>query len=127
MSPTTAPVTLIHLGGPSVVLDYAGLRIVSDPTFDPAGSTYKVSGLLPVTKTTDPALTAEQLGDVHAVLVSHHGHADNLDAGGRDLVRTVARRAARSSPTPPPPRTSTAPAASRPGNRPSSPRPAASS
>ncbi|MBY8879094.1 MBL fold metallo-hydrolase [Actinacidiphila acidipaludis] len=65
------------LGGPTTVLDYGGLRIVSDPTFDPPGG----QGYL--TKTEGPALTAGQLGAVDLVLVSHDEHPDNLDAAGR--------------------------------------------
>ncbi len=82
-------VALTHLGGPTVVVDYAGLRIVSDPAFDPAGSKYKVSGLLPVSKTTETAIAADALGDVHAVLVSHDTHADNFDKAGRALAKSL--------------------------------------
>ncbi len=90
MESSLAPVTLTHLGGPTVVIDYAGLRIVSDPAFDPAGSRYKVSGLLPLTKTTDPAIAADKLGKVDVVLISHDTHADNYDAAGRELTARVA-------------------------------------
>jgi hypothetical protein len=30
-------ITLLHVGGPTLVLDLAGLRVVTDPTFDPPG------------------------------------------------------------------------------------------
>jgi L-ascorbate metabolism protein UlaG (beta-lactamase superfamily) len=65
------------LGGPTTVLDYGGLRIVSDPTFDPPGP----HGYL--TKTAGPALPADRLGAVDLVLVSHDDHPDNLDNAGR--------------------------------------------
>jgi len=65
------------LGGPTTVLDLGGLRIVSDPTFDPPGP----HGYL--TKTAGPAVTEDQLGPVDLVLVSHDNHPDNLDDRGR--------------------------------------------
>lgn len=52
------------LGGPTTVLDHGGLRIVSDPTFDPPGG----RGYL--TKTEGPAQAAAQLGAVDLVLVA---------------------------------------------------------
>jgi L-ascorbate metabolism protein UlaG (beta-lactamase superfamily) len=65
------------VGGPTAVLDLGGLRIVSDPTFDPPGP----HGYL--TKTTGPAVLEGELGTVDLVLVSHDNHADNLDDRGR--------------------------------------------
>jgi L-ascorbate metabolism protein UlaG (beta-lactamase superfamily) len=68
------------VGGPTTVLDLGGLRIVSDPTFDPPGP----HGYL--TKTAGPAVTEDQLGPVDLVLVSHDNHPDNLDDAGRALA-----------------------------------------
>lgn len=68
------------LGGPTAVLDLGGLRIVSDPTFDPPGP----HGYL--TKTAGPAVAEDQLGPVDLVLVSHDNHPDNLDDRGRALA-----------------------------------------
>jgi L-ascorbate metabolism protein UlaG (beta-lactamase superfamily) len=65
------------LGGPTTVVDIAGHRIVMDPTFDPPG----VHAYL--TKTEGPALAADALGPVDAVLISHDQHPDNLDDEGR--------------------------------------------
>jgi L-ascorbate metabolism protein UlaG (beta-lactamase superfamily) len=65
------------LGGPTAVIDVGGLRIVSDPTFDPAGP----HGYL--TKTAGPAVDEDALGPVDLVLVSHEAHPDNLDDRGR--------------------------------------------
>ncbi|OBI90626.1 MBL fold metallo-hydrolase [Mycobacterium asiaticum] len=65
------------LGGPTTVVDIAGRRIVMDPTFDPPG----VHAYL--TKTVGPAVTADALGPVDAVLISHDQHPDNLDNEGR--------------------------------------------
>ncbi|RJF43118.1 MBL fold metallo-hydrolase [Actinomyces sp. 2119] len=73
------------VGGPTVVIDVAGLRIVSDPTFDPPTD----YGLL--RKTRGPAVPAQALADADVVLVSHADHADNLDAAGRDFALAAPR------------------------------------
>ena len=69
-------VTAALVGGPTVVLRYAGLTIVTDPTFDPPG---KLDGL---TKTEGPAIEAADLPPIDLALVSHDHHADNLAGGG---------------------------------------------
>lgn len=76
---------ITHVGGPTVILDYAGLRLVSDPTFDPVGTRY-VIGRLPLTKLTGPAMSVAKVGKVDAVLLTHDTHADNLDNTGRELA-----------------------------------------
>jgi L-ascorbate metabolism protein UlaG (beta-lactamase superfamily) len=68
------------VGGPTIVLDLGGLRIVSDPTFDAPGP----HGYL--TKTAGPAVAEDELGPVDLVLVSHDNHPDNLDDRGRALA-----------------------------------------
>jgi L-ascorbate metabolism protein UlaG (beta-lactamase superfamily) len=68
------------LGGPTTVVDIAGRRIVMDPTFDPPGP----HGYL--TKVAGPAVGAEALGALDAVLISHDQHPDNLDDAGRRVA-----------------------------------------
>jgi L-ascorbate metabolism protein UlaG (beta-lactamase superfamily) len=68
------------LGGPTTVVDIAGRRIVMDPTFDPPGPHAYL------TKITGPAVSADALGPVDAVLISHDEHPDNLDDDGRRLA-----------------------------------------
>lgn len=60
--PQTAaiPVQVTHIGGPTVLLEIGGLRFLTDPTFDPAGSQY-ASKPAPRVKTADPALSVAQL------------------------------------------------------------------
>ena len=79
----TVDVTLV--GGPTVLLDLAGLRLVTDPTFDEPG-TYPV-GQRVLTKTRPPAIAPGDVGDVAAVLLSHDQHPDNLDDEGRRFLR----------------------------------------
>src|SRR5882757_3836730 len=68
------------LGGPTTVIDIAGLRVVIDPTFEPPGQ----KGYL--TKTAGPAVPSAALGDIDVVLISHDEHPDNLDADGRRVA-----------------------------------------
>jgi L-ascorbate metabolism protein UlaG (beta-lactamase superfamily) len=82
---TSTAITLI--GGPTVLLEWAGLRIVTDPTFDPPQS-YPDSGRTTLVKTAGPAIQRERLGPVDLVLLSHHEHKDNLDYEGLELIAT---------------------------------------
>ena len=70
------------VGGPTVLLDLAGLRLLTDPTFSPPGRYLSTSGAT-LTKTAGPATTPADLGPVDAVLLSHDQHPDNLDDAGR--------------------------------------------
>jgi L-ascorbate metabolism protein UlaG (beta-lactamase superfamily) len=74
------------VGGPTAVLEYAGLRWLTDPTFSPPGE--YTGGLV---KTTGPAVGIDELGHIDVVLVSHDHHADNLDPAGRELVLDAAQ------------------------------------
>jgi len=78
-------VKVTFIGGPTVLLDVAGKRFLTDPTFSPAG-THETTPGRPLTKTEGPALSAEDVGPVDAVLLSHDQHADNLDPDGKRYV-----------------------------------------
>lgn len=84
--PTDVPGSpaITYIGGPTALLEWAGLRILIDPTFDAPGS-YEDPGSTPLVKTVGPALTVAEVGAVDLVLLSHHGHPDNLDDSGREL------------------------------------------
>jgi L-ascorbate metabolism protein UlaG (beta-lactamase superfamily) len=77
--------TVTYVGGPTAILEYAGLRILLDPTFDPP-RTYESDGEA-LTKTTAPGVALEDLGPLDLILLSHHEHEDNLDFAGTELVR----------------------------------------
>ncbi len=81
---------LTLIGGPTVLIEYEGLRLLTDPTFDPAGEQYSL-GPITLTKTTDPAVRPESIGTVDAVLLSHDEHQDNLDSSGRRCLQTQAK------------------------------------
>ena len=76
-----------YLGGPTAILEIGGLRLLTDPTFDPAGE-YPV-GQRKLVKTAGPASKPDALGKIDAVLLSHDQHPDNLDHAGRDYLSQV--------------------------------------
>jgi L-ascorbate metabolism protein UlaG (beta-lactamase superfamily) len=76
---------LTYIGGPTLLLEVAGLRFLTDPTFDPAGGEYRTPAST-LYKTQGPALGPESVGSVDAVLLSHDHHADNLDLAGRAVA-----------------------------------------
>jgi L-ascorbate metabolism protein UlaG (beta-lactamase superfamily) len=82
-----SPVDVTLVGGPTVVIDVAGLRLLTDPTFDAPGE--HPVGQRVLTKTAPPALSPDEVGAVAAVLLSHDQHPDNLDAAGRDFLGRV--------------------------------------
>jgi L-ascorbate metabolism protein UlaG (beta-lactamase superfamily) len=65
------------VGGPTAVLEYAGLRWLTDPSLSPPGE-YE-GGLV---KTTPPAMDVQAIEPIDVVLLSHDHHSDNLDPGG---------------------------------------------
>lgn len=79
--------TIEALGGPTALLDIAGLRLLTDPTFDEPGE--YPGDLFTLVKTAPPARSANDIGIVDAVLLSHDEHADNLDDAGRRYLATV--------------------------------------
>lgn len=81
--------TLTLIGGPTVLIEAGGFRLLTDPTFDGPGE-YRLPHTTLV-KTSRPALDAKALGAVDAVLLSHDQHADNLDATGRAYLDTAPR------------------------------------
>jgi L-ascorbate metabolism protein UlaG (beta-lactamase superfamily) len=76
---------ITYIGGPTALLEYAGLRIVTDPTFDVA-QTYEDPHETTLVKTAGPGIARADLGPIDLVLLSHHGHKDNLDWEGLELI-----------------------------------------
>jgi L-ascorbate metabolism protein UlaG (beta-lactamase superfamily) len=87
MADTLLTITLI--GGPTALLEFGGLRLLTDPTFSPPGA-YQ-SGSVTLTKVRGPAIAAEALPPIDVVLLSHDQHADNLDDAGRALLAHAKR------------------------------------
>jgi L-ascorbate metabolism protein UlaG (beta-lactamase superfamily) len=77
---------ITRIGGPTVLIEWNGWRILTDPTFDPPGRTYSLAVGAKSQKVTGPAVSLDELGEVDVALVSHHHHADNLDDAGREAL-----------------------------------------
>lgn len=80
-------ITVTYLGGPTVILDIDGFRLMTDPTLDPKGATFMIGDKPGYWKTEGPATT--DIGKINVVLLSHDQHGDNLDNAGRALLKTV--------------------------------------
>ncbi|MFC5003172.1 MBL fold metallo-hydrolase [Dactylosporangium cerinum] len=82
-------VRVTHIGGPTVLIEAAGWRILTDPTFDPPGRRYSFGWGTSSRKSSGPTLQPDEVGPVDVVLLSHEHHADNLDDRGRALLAEV--------------------------------------
>jgi len=71
------------VGGPTAVLEYGGVRWLTDPALSPPGD-YE-GGLV---KTTGPAFEPDE---IDVVLLSHDHHSDNLDPAGRAFLPRAGR------------------------------------
>jgi L-ascorbate metabolism protein UlaG (beta-lactamase superfamily) len=87
----SVPLTITYIGGPTALLEVAGLRLLTDPTFDPPGKRYHFGWGTTSRKLQPPAIAADSLGAIDAVLLSHDHHDDNLDPAGRALLPSVGR------------------------------------
>jgi len=81
---------LTHIGAATLLLELAGLRLLTDPAFDRVGTRHTVPKPIPhlfnSNRTEAPALPADEIGKLDAVLLSHEHHFDNLDDSGRELL-----------------------------------------
>ncbi|MFA6954365.1 MAG: MBL fold metallo-hydrolase [Thermoanaerobaculia bacterium] len=77
-------IEITYVGGPTAIIEVAGLRFLTDPTFD-VPAEYK-AGSVTLEKTEGPAIPADEVGKIDAVLLSHDQHPDNLDPAGRALI-----------------------------------------
>jgi L-ascorbate metabolism protein UlaG (beta-lactamase superfamily) len=80
-------ITLI--GGPTALIEIDGFRLLTDPTFDAPGA-YQLPHVK-LEKLSSPAVSADAVGPVDAVLLSHDQHSDNLDNSGRDFLKRASR------------------------------------
>lgn len=82
-------ISITLIGGPTALIEIDGFRLLTDPTFDAPGP-YQLPHVT-LEKTVGPALKADAIGPVDAVLLSHDQHSDNLDNSGRALLSKVKR------------------------------------
>jgi L-ascorbate metabolism protein UlaG (beta-lactamase superfamily) len=83
------PLTVTYIGGPTALIELGGLRLLIDPTFDPAGSEYRTPTYV-LRKTQGPAISPDEIGAPDVVLLSHDHHLDNLDRSGRQVLQRSA-------------------------------------
>src|SRR5258708_200211 len=84
----TLSITLI--GGPTALIEIDGFRLLTDPNFDATGAVQLTHVRLE--KLSGPAVSADAVGPVDAVLLSHDQHSDNLDNSGRDFPSRANRQ-----------------------------------
>jgi L-ascorbate metabolism protein UlaG (beta-lactamase superfamily) len=87
ISDEPARVSVRYLGGPTALLELGGLRLLTDPTFDPPGD-YPIGSRL-LRKTIGAVASPDDVGGVDVVLLSHDQHPDNLDRQGRDYLASA--------------------------------------
>ena len=80
---------ITHVGGPTALIEVDGWRLLTDPTFDPAGGHYAFGWGTSSDKLAAPAVAVADLPPIDAVLLTHDHHGDNLDTAGRALLRSV--------------------------------------
>ncbi|MFJ5921349.1 MBL fold metallo-hydrolase [Kitasatospora sp. NPDC092948] len=86
MAAAVTPVQVF--GGPTALIEYGGLRLLTDPTFDAAGE-YPIPRGGALVKTHPGTVDPAALGPIDAVLLSHDEHPDNLDHSGRKFLADV--------------------------------------
>jgi L-ascorbate metabolism protein UlaG (beta-lactamase superfamily) len=89
--PTDEQPTLLLIGGPTALISYGGLQLLTDPTFDPPGDFPRPGTDLVLHKLMGPAMGVEELPAIDAVLISHDHHSDNLDDAGRAMLPRAGR------------------------------------
>lgn len=68
-----------------MLIELGGHRFLTDPTFDPPGE--YPSGAITLEKLAGPSVSPDRIAPVHAVLLSHDQHSDNLDRSGRAFLQ----------------------------------------
>ncbi len=82
-------VRITHVGGPTMLIQIDGWRLLTDPTFDPPGRKYNFGWGTGSVKLAGPAIAVSDLGRIDAVLLTHDHHDDNLDAAGRAFLSSA--------------------------------------
>jgi L-ascorbate metabolism protein UlaG (beta-lactamase superfamily) len=77
---------ITHIGGPTVLIEAGGWRLLTDPTFDAPGRRYAFGWGTSSRKVAGPAIAAAELAPIDVVLLTHDHHGDNLDDAGRALL-----------------------------------------
>ena len=88
ISATNEQTAVTVFGGPTALIEFGGLRFLTDPAFDAPGVYARPKGP-GLTKTAPSSVDPADLPPVDAVLLSHDEHPDNLDNSGRAFLAGV--------------------------------------
>jgi L-ascorbate metabolism protein UlaG (beta-lactamase superfamily) len=79
---------ITFVGTATMLIEVGKIRILTDPVFDPVGTSHQVGrgGAMKYTSRIGPAVKPEDIGGIDLVLLSHDHHGDNLDESGRKLL-----------------------------------------
>lgn len=75
---TVDEASLTFVGAATVLLEYAGLTVLTDPSFLRRGQEAPIGYGMRTVRNTDPAVTIEELPPVDVVVLSHY-HGDHFD------------------------------------------------
>ena len=84
----TCQVNVTYFDTAMALIEIGSVRLLTDPVLDPAGTQFHY-GPIALEKTSGVATSADKLGRIDAVLLSHDQHGDNLDNAGRALLGKV--------------------------------------
>lgn len=80
---------LMFVGTATTILEWEGMRILTDPNFLHAGDHVHLGPGVNATRLTDPAINLEELPRIDAILLSHY-HEDHFDkVVGDKLKRSI--------------------------------------
>jgi L-ascorbate metabolism protein UlaG (beta-lactamase superfamily) len=77
---------LTYLGGATYLIEIGSFRLLTDPGFDPEGTERSEGPGHELKKTMGPAIAADAVGPIDAVLLSHAQHYDNLDNSAKAML-----------------------------------------
>lgn len=77
-----------YIGGATALFEVAGLRFITDPTFDKKGAAF-TTPLYTLRRMTEPSADSGSIGPIDFVLLSHDHHFDNLDNEGRHFLSSA--------------------------------------
>jgi L-ascorbate metabolism protein UlaG (beta-lactamase superfamily) len=81
--------TFTYIGGATALLEFSGLRFLTDPSFDASGTRFTPFPQYTLERTMGPAVPIGKLPPIDAVLLSHDQHFDNLDGSGRAMLSSA--------------------------------------
>lgn len=74
-----------YVGGPTAYLEISGVKFIVDPVFDPKDTYYDL-GKYKLHKKYASLVSADSIGEIDYILLTHDHHFDNLDHEGRKIL-----------------------------------------